>query len=162
VRKCVEVGAGPFGFLPLCDWIKDRTVIDPLADDYRRIELEMTGHTFYTDDVKRYSQNAETFIPELKGAVTGAIISRNAIDHSDDPLTILYNFAQYAAPGCYLLFWSEIWHLNGCDEGHRNITKTPAAIEALLTGLGFELKTPGGYQLNNPGLVDYGCVARKK
>jgi len=56
------------------------------------------------------------------------------IDHCEDPLKILHNIPEYAAPGCYLYFWCDIWHLTGLDEGHHNITHSEAMMEKIFQG----------------------------
>src|SRR6266851_3913929 len=38
-RKCLEIGSGPYGFLAPSYWIRNRIVIDPLIDHYRRAQL---------------------------------------------------------------------------------------------------------------------------
>ncbi|KZE34089.1 hypothetical protein IMF23_04245 [Chelatococcus daeguensis] len=160
-RKCLEIGSGPFGYLSPCYWIKDRVIIDPLIDQYRRIQIEMIGRTLFVPEITTYSAPAEPIIPDLVGAVDGAIICRNAIDHAEDPLAVLHTMATYAAPGCYLLFWTDIWHYPKPDEGHQNITKRPAVIDALIRGLGFEpIHTAETLRGPDEGL-EYGCLARK-
>jgi hypothetical protein len=98
-RKCLEIGSGPYGFLAPARWIADRTIIEPLAAQYKAAQLREIGKTFFTDDIKVYPNGAETLISELVGKIDGKIMSRNALDHCEDPLTILMNISQYAAPG---------------------------------------------------------------
>jgi hypothetical protein len=159
-RRSLEIGCGPFGYLAPCRWIKDRVFIDPLIDAYRAAQLRVAGRTLFTD-VETHSVSAETPISKLTNAVYGLIVCRNAIDHCEDPLLVLANISAYAAAGCYFLFWTDIWHLDGPDAGHRNITRSRAFMDMAIEGLGFrilrhskEVRTPGE-------CIEYGCVAHK-
>lgn len=161
-RKCLEIGSGPFGYLSPCGWIKDRVIIDPLVDTYRDTQLKLTGKTFFSDDIKRYNKTAETVIQELVGKVDGAIICQNALDHCNDPLKILCNASQYAKSGCYLLLWTDIWHLSGLDDGHRNITQSTHAMDALLIGLGFDIVRNVDLLRDQSEFIEYGRLACKR
>ena len=161
-RQCLEIGCGPFGYLAPCRWLKKRIFIDPLIEGYRSAQLRLTGRTLFTADVETHACSAETAIPRLVGAVDGLIVCRNAIDHCEDPLSVLANISAYAAPGCYFLFWSDIWHLDAPDAGHRNITKSGAFMDAAIEGLGF-LILRHCERVRNPGeCIEFGCVAMKK
>ena len=159
-KECLEIGSGPFGVVPLCDWMTKRTVIDPLADVYKQAQLDLSGETFFKE-MTLLSIPAEQFEPGLKNKIDGAIICRNAIDHAEDPLKILNNIAQYAAPGCYLLFWSDIWHEN-LDDGHRNITRSVELMDRLVDGLGFDVQWQHPLIRDQSEYIEYGCVARKR
>jgi hypothetical protein len=159
-RRSLEIGSGPFGFLAFAPWIKSRTIIDPLIDKYGAEQLRLFGRTFF-EDVETCNQTAEKRRPDLVGAIDGCIICQNALDHSEDPLAILFNLGQYAKPGCYLLFWSDIWHLGPPDEGHRNITRSREAMDTLFSGLGFEIVRRGAPIRNDNSTIEYGIVARK-
>lgn len=161
-RKCLEIGSGPFGHIAPCYWMTDRVIIEPLVDRYRSTQLELTGKTFFTDDIKCLASPAEQVIPELIGKVDGFIACRNALDHCEDPMTILLNLADYAAPGCWFLLWTDIWHLAGLDAGHHNITKAERAMDAYLEGLGFEIVKRGGKIRDAAEYVEYGVIARKR
>jgi hypothetical protein len=161
-RKGLEVGSGPFGYIAPCYWIKDRVIIEPLIDRYREAQLNLTGKTFFSDEIKGYSSPAEQVIPELVGKVDGFIACRNALDHCEDPMTILLNLSDYAAPGCWLLLWTDLWHLAGLDAGHHNITKTQRAMDAYLNGLGFDVVKRGETIRDPAEYVEYGIIARKR
>jgi hypothetical protein len=161
-RKCLEIGSGPYGFLAPASWIKDRVIIEPLADKYRQAQLNLIGKTFLTDDIQFYTTPAEVIIDDLVGNVDGAIICRNALDHCDDPLAIIGNMAKYAAPGCYLLLWTDLWHLQGIDDdGHHNITRSVDVMDALLGGLGFEILKQDALIRDKSEFVEYGRVAKR-
>ena len=160
-KRCLEVGSGPFGALAPNPVLRDRTIIDPLAEHYRDIQLALFGTTFFTPDIRLYARPAEQQVPELVNAVDGFIICRNCIDHCADPLTILYNISLYGRSGCWFLFWSDLWHSTTPDAGHRNITRTPEVIEALIKGLGFDVLQVGK-TIRESESIEYGCVARKR
>jgi hypothetical protein len=162
-RKCLEIGSGPYGFLLPAPWIKDRTIIEPLANEYRQAQLDLIGETFLTDDVRVYTTGAELVIDDLVGKVDGAIICRNALDHCEDALAIIANMSKYAASGCYLLLWTDIWHLQGIeDDGHHNITRSVEVMDALLEGLGFEILKHGDLIRDQSEFIEYGRVARRR
>jgi SAM-dependent methyltransferase len=161
-KVALEIGAGPFGALAPCNAFRRRIIIDPLGEQYRDIQFSAFGSTFFTPDIELHSIPAEREIAALVGAVDGLIVCRNCIDHCEDSLTILLNISRYARPGCWFLFWSDLWNLRGHDEGHRNITQSPDVIEALVAGLGFEILQLGRPIRNPKELVEWGCVARKK
>ena len=138
-RKCLDIGCGPWGYIFQLPWIERRVVIDPLASAYRRSQLEHHSRTLFTTDIEIHSMPAEVFIPQLSAAIDGCIISSNMLDHTADPLRVIENISRYAAPGCWLLLRTEIWHNAAPDEGHRDITRSITAIDALLSGLGFDV-----------------------
>jgi hypothetical protein len=160
-RSVLEIGSGPYGQISPCSWMTKRTVIDPLAESYRSIQMSMNGETFFPDEIEVISAPAETQIAHLVGKVDGAIFCRNALDHCEDPFSVLGNISAYAAPGCELFLWTDIWHLNGPDAGHRNITKSETFMDTAISALGFKLVR----RLKNirpPNeCLEYGCVARK-
>lgn len=154
-RKCLEIGSGPFGYLAPCNWMSDRVIIDPLVDQYREYQIKLAGDTLFTKDVVTYARPAESLVPELVGQVDGCIVCRNALDHCEDPLTVVHNVGLYAGSGAYLLLWTDLWHLTGLDEGHRNITRSIGAFDALLKGLGFEI-IQKGTSIRKPGeMIEY-------
>jgi hypothetical protein len=158
-RTSLETGSGPMGHLA---GMGRRIVIDPLIDKYRSYQIKRFGRTVWTDDIHTYSCAAESVISELKGAIDGSIICRNALDHTNDPLAVLAAISQYAAPGCYFLLWTDIWHLHGLTIGHRNITKSVAAMDALLVGLGFDIIQDGASIRAPHEFIEYGRVARRR
>src|SRR5262249_61922187 len=101
--------------------------------------LRLSGTTFGTADIETHAVPAEQIVEPLRGLVDGCIVSRNALDHMADPLAALEAIGAYAAPGCYLLLWCDIWHADGGDVGHRNITRSPSGLDRMLGGLGFEI-----------------------
>lgn len=161
-KTALEIGSGPFGFLCFATWPKERHIIDPLINSYREAHLKNFNTTLFTKDIKTHSISAETFVPELKGKIDGFIVCRNCIDHTEDPWKILYNISQYAAVGSYLLFWADIWHIDGANEGHRNVTKDGQVIEAFLLGQGYKIISRHHNQGGHDNTLDYGCLAIKE
>jgi hypothetical protein len=161
-RRCLEIGSGPFGYLGPTPWIEDRVIIDPLIDFYRDEEIRVAGSTFFTEEVSTYASPAEQLVPDLSGTIDGCIVCRNALDHTDDPLAVLNNVADYAVTGCYLLLWTDLWHLAGLDDGHRNITHSTTVMDRLLNGLGFEILKNGARVRPGDDYVEYGRLAQKR
>jgi len=122
-RRCLEIGCGSFGYLAPCYWIKQRTLIDPLIDEYRMLQLESCGATIYSG-IETFAEQAENRIDSLVGAIDGAIICRNAIDHCEDPLSVLANISAYAAPGCYFFLDRHLaprWHGRRTSQHHQEL-----------------------------------------
>jgi SAM-dependent methyltransferase len=158
-KTCLEIGSGPSGNLIYFWWAARRIIIDPLVVEYRDISLKFYGKTWF-DGIELIPINAETLQTSLIGNVNGAIICRNTLDHCANPMQVLENIAAYTAPGCYLLLWTDLHHIGGHDEGHRDITSNPAAFTRKLLDLGFEIEyiTPQKLGRNT---IHYGCRARK-
>jgi hypothetical protein len=161
-RQTLEIGSGPFGYLAPCWWIERRAIIDPLLDFYREEEIRIAGESWFTNDIAAYNRNAEDVVEELVGTVDGCIVSRNALDHMEDPLGVMHNIGCYAGLGCYLLFWTDIWHLHAPNQGHRQITRSPEALEALIIGLGFDVLKRSAPLREVGEALEYGCLAVKR
>jgi hypothetical protein len=160
-RKCLEIGSGPFGFLAPATWIRHRIVIDPLIDHYRAYEEELCGESWFSG-VRTIAAPAEQVVPDLVSAVDGCIVCQNALDHCEDALAVLDGISAYASPGCWLLLWTDLWHLLGLDEGHHNITRNPSVMDKLMCGLGFEIvRRADGVRAPNE-FIEYGRLCIKK
>jgi len=161
-RTALEIGSGPYGYLVWEHWISRRIVIDPLVERYRSQQKRMSGESLFTADIETHAIPAERVVTSLVGKIDGAIICRNALDHCEDPFEILNNIADYATSGCYLLLWSDIWHIGGAPIGHRNITRSSHLMDRLLDGLGFDI-LQNGSTVREPGqVIEYGRLARKR
>ena len=125
-------------------------------------ECELYKRTWYNDDLELYAHPAEDLISELVGAIDGAIMCRNTLDHCADPMRVLENIAAYAKPGCYLLLWTDLWHLHGHDEGHRNITTDKEGFKKSIRDLGFEILYSFDGVRQDGSTIEYGCRARKR
>lgn len=159
-KKCLEIGSGPCGFTNYWHFIRDWHVIDPLADEYKQMIMGIFGKTWWWPWINTHSHCAEKMIPELVGQIDGVIVCRNALDHVEDPIEVLNNIARYAAPGCKLLLWNDLYHVNGVDEGHRNICRSKNLFRLMITNRGFiiEYETPA---FRNGETIEFGCVAIK-
>jgi hypothetical protein len=81
-KTSMEIGSGTMGVLTRW-WVKDRIIIEPLLDQFKKASMEIFGKTFFTDDMKLYSQPAEPFLKEFEGKVDGTVLCTNAIDHAE-------------------------------------------------------------------------------
>ena len=161
-KKCLEIGSATEGILALMPWLNKRIIIDPLIIKYRDAQLNEWGKTIFTDDIKLYDQFAEVVIPELVGKIDGSIVCRNTLDHASDPWKILENMGIYAAEGCTLLLWTDIWHLKPLDAGHRNIIEDPVVFEDKIKELGFDIVRKLPDIGDHRPTIHYGCVAIKR
>lgn len=159
--RCLEIGGGAVGDLVLMPWIKERIIIDPLLDAYRKLQLDSFGKTLFTQDIQRYSQEAEIFIPLLENSISGFIFCTNTLDHCKDPWFVIQNISRYASPGCILLLWTDLWHLKGLNKEHSNITKDKDMFERELMRLGFQIERTFSDVRNDFSTIEYGCVAIK-
>ena len=159
-KNCLEIGSGPCGIANYWHFIRNWHVIDPLVADYKQMTLEMFGKTWWWDRLKLHPQNAELLLPDLIGRIDGVIVCRNCLDHTDDPIQVMNNMARYAAPGCKLLLWTDLYHTQGHDGGHRNICKTKDLFRTMITSNGFSIdyETPPFRQGET---IEFGCVATK-
>ncbi len=160
-KNNLEIGCGPVGSLLQWFWLKNVKVIDPLALEYKNCQLKEFKKTLFWPSVKIYSIKAEKYIPALKSSIDGVIMLRNALDHLEDPMKVMENTARYAKKGCTLLFWSDLWHLKGHDEGHNNITQSIPAFKALISGLGFKIIRDVPNVREGNDTIEYGCRALK-
>jgi hypothetical protein len=71
---------------------------------------------------------------------------------------IVSNIARYAAPGCKLLFWSEMNHGAEPDIGHYNITDDVADFLRFIEAMGFRVDR---HFSHHPSMPDLGIVATK-
>lgn len=161
-KKCLEIGSATEGILAIMPWLTKRTIIDPLVVKFRDVQRNEFGKTIFTDDVQLHGQIAEIVMPELVGKIDGCIVCRNTLDHAVDPWKILENIGAYAAEGCTLLLWSDIWLLRPADVGHRNITKDPAEVENKIKALGFDIVRKLPEIGDHRPTIHYGCVAVKR
>ncbi len=144
--------------------VKKQYMMDPLAYKYKAIEIELFGDSFF-EGTQIYANPAEEIKTELINTIDGFIFCRNAIDHSADPLSILNNISDYAMKGCYLLFWCDIWHVMGGDDGHHSITKSIPVMDKIFKGLGFKkIITMDKIRIGNEleRFVEYGGVFIKE
>jgi len=160
-KTCIEIGVAVAGPIAFWTGLKRRILIDPLLDKYRELVLEIIGEeSWFTDDIEYYSTKGEFKLQNLIEQIDRAIISRNCLDHCDSPWKVLENLSLYAKTGCYLLLWTDLWHLHGSDEGHRNITKNRNEFADMIRKMGWKILREVNIR-NDGSTIEYGCVARK-
>jgi hypothetical protein len=159
-RAILDIGSGPVPMPALWQWAERRVVIDPLADSYDAAIRTMFGRSWW-EGILRYATAAEVFHGDLSGQIDGAIICRNCLDHCAEPYLILSNIASYAAPGCALLLWSDLYHIDGHDHGHTDITRDKSGFKRLVENLGFKVLRETPYQ-EGRGTIQFGCFAVKQ
>lgn len=160
-KQCLEIGSGAAGDLTVMSWFKKRIFIDPLIDEYRKLQVRKFGRTVFSQNVEAYSQEAEICIPSLENSVDGFILCVNTLDHCENPWLVLRNIGKYAAKGCKLLLWTDIWHLSGLNKEHRNITKDKKAFTKGLEQLGFGIDRLLADIRNDSSVIEFGCIATK-
>ena len=77
----------------MCPWIEKRTIIDPLAEQYKAAQTRVAGGTLLADIIAIYTTPAEQTIAALIGSIDSVIVCQNAIHHYEDPLAVLSNIA---------------------------------------------------------------------
>jgi len=159
-KNCLEVG--PCCSTVLANWwfIKNRYIIEPLLSKIKEYQTARFGYTLF-DETINYACPAEILITELIGKIDGAIICRNCIDHTPNWPFVLNNMVSYMAPGATLLIWNDIYHLDGVDEGHYDITDNIENYKSLLSNLGLIIGYEFSYDVNKRRALNYGCIAQK-
>jgi hypothetical protein len=157
-KTCLEIGSCTSSILSGWDTAAERFVIEPLADKVSAWQCENLGFSLY-EGLTTYSLGADQYIEALERKVDGAIFCRNCIDHSPDWAFILSNISSYALPGCRLLLWNDIFHLDGTDSGHYDLTKDPYAMKRLISRLGFDIMRE--YNDSSRRDLNWGCFAIK-
>jgi hypothetical protein len=158
-KKCLEIGSCTSSMLSSWDTTTKRFVIEPLADKVSTWQRENIGFSLY-EGLTTYSVGADKYIESLEGIIDGAIYCRNCIDHSPNWMFILSNISAYAAPGCRLLLWNDIFHLDGTDSGHYDLTEDPNDMRRLISALGFVVKRE--YINTERRDQNWGCFAIKQ
>ncbi|SRR5258706_3975801 len=162
-KNCMEIASGPCGIFPFWqNWLEgNKTIIDPLINDYYDV-VALKGQNWFDQSIIKYAVEAEELLDEYNNKIDGFILCRNGLDHCSNPYLVLENIGKYAASGCKFLFWSDIWHNQPPDEGHRQITKDINEFEKFILNNNFELirRTP---QVRPEGMtIEYGGVFIKK
>jgi hypothetical protein len=158
-KRCLEIGSCTSSILSSWDTASDRIVIEPLAERVSKWQMENLGFSLY-EGLTTHSIGADEYLPALKNQIDGAIYCRNCIDHSPNWMFILSNISSYAAPGCKLLLWNDIYHVNGTDSGHYDLTQDPAAMKRLIHALGFDIIRE--YIDQEREDLNWGCYASKR
>jgi hypothetical protein len=157
-RRLLEVGPGPLPAIAYFPQASLRVAIDPLISKYSAEISAAFGDDPVFAGIRCHAAKAEELFAEYEGKIDGAIVCRNALDHLDHPEFVLSNFATYAAPGCALLLWTDLFHLNGHDEGHHNITRDVSSFSRLISNLGFRIERRCPPNEGRPTIA-FGCFA---
>jgi hypothetical protein len=158
-KRCLEIGSCTSSMLSSWDTASERFVIEPLADRVSAWQREHLGFSLY-EGLTTYSIGADEYLPSLDRLINGAIYCRNCIDHSPNWMFILSNISTYAGPGCKLLLWNDIYHVNGADSGHYDLTQDPASMSRLIHALGFDIERE--YIDKEREDLNWGCYASKR
>lgn len=158
-KACLDVG--PCVFSPLANWdgIREGYAIEPLGNHIRDWQRKNLGRSVF-DKMTLLSVPADVFQPGLVGKIDGALHCRNMLDHTPHWAFVLSNMSAYAAPGCRLLFWTDIDHRGAADEGHFDIYPDSAALERLVDQLGFSIQRT--FSDSNRPELNWGCFAVRR
>lgn len=164
-KVSMEICSGPVGALSV--WRQGtRIIVDPLVNQYADYQKRQFGESVFDGaDTILVARPAEEINIDFVNQVDGCIVIRNSLDHCLNPRHVIDNIGLYARAGCALLFWSELRHTKGADEGHRDVCETPEEMKSWINRAGFEIiyDTPRIIPEHlDLGIIEYGCFARKK
>lgn len=158
-KTCLDVG--PCAISPLGSWdvASSRHIIEPLHEKIAAWQIENLGRSAF-EGLTCHSQRAEQPVDALRGAVDGAILCRNMLDHTPQWPFVMQVISEYAQPGCRLLLWTDLDHRGTEDVGHYNITTDVGSFQRLVQSFGFRIvrtcNDPNRAELN------WGCFAIKE
>lgn len=162
-RTCVDVGCGCDGFVPFWKSAGKRILVDPLVEEYQKLILEESermgcpGFSWF-DGCEMIPRRATEV--NLEGDV---IVFRNALDHDDDPVSLLHAALRMGRKGARLYFWSELTHHERRNDGHHEVPLTATQIIDQVRNKGwkiirrFKAVSGPGYQMGE----ELGFVADK-
>jgi hypothetical protein len=158
-KACLDVG--PCVFTPLVTWhgIGASAAIEPLGEAVRDWQQRHFGKLVF-DDLELRTVGADVFIPEYESRFDGVIHCRNMLDHTPNWPFVLSNISAYAAPGCHLLFWTDIDHHGIADAGHFDICSDAVQLKRLIQRLGFDIERD--FEASDRPEANWGCVAVKQ
>lgn len=157
-KNVLEIG--PCVASPLVTWdvAAEKHVIEPLYEEIASYQRKTFGTTCF-EGLVCHARPAEDLIDGLAGRIDGAVMIRNCLDHTPNWPFILSNIASYMTPGAYLLLWTDLYHRDGVDEGHYNLTESTDAFRRLIENFGFRMV--GTYSNMDSPEVNFGCMARR-
>jgi len=151
---------GPCVSTPTYAWdtAAKRYAIEPLYKPIVAWQRANLGVSCF-EGIECFAKPAEERIDKLVGAVDGAILCRNMLDHTPLWPFVLSNISAYAAPGCKLLFWTDLDHHGTADEGHYDIGSDKKTFKNLIEALGFKIIRE--YSIKERTDSNWGCYAEK-
>jgi hypothetical protein len=151
---------GPCVFSPLAnlEGAAERICLEPLHREIDAWQRQHLGGSLF-QGMTCHAVGAETFLPEYRAAIDGAIYCRNMLDHTPRWAFVLANISAYAARGCKLLLWTDLDHRGDADDGHYDLTDDEGAFKRLLVQLGFRVIRE--YRQQARPTLNYGCFAEK-
>jgi hypothetical protein len=155
----MDIGPCVFSPLPAWDFLSKTIAIEPLGTKIKDWQIANLGSSTF-DGMDLRSIGADVYVPEFAGAIDGVIYCRNMLDHTPHWPFVLSNIGAYAAPGCQLLFWTDIDHGGTGDEGHFDINPDSNAVKRLVEQLGFQVLREYEDSLRHES--NWGCVATKQ
>lgn len=157
-KRVMEIGPCVASELASWDIAAERYIVEPLYGQIAAYQRKVFGTTCF-EDLVCYDKPAEELIDELVGRIDGAVLVRNCLDHTPGWPFILSNIALYTTPRAYLLLWTDLYHHDGVDAGHYNLTQNKDAFRRLIENIGFRiLKT---YSHSESADINFGCLARR-
>jgi ubiquinone/menaquinone biosynthesis C-methylase UbiE len=126
-KVVVDIGSGPLGFPSACP-ARVSISVDPLHDRYAAAGLLLDGAAAI-----HLSARAER-IPLLASSVD-VVVTRNALDHVDDPHAVLAEVQRLLKPGGTLIANFDVDHTPSTTEPH---SLSVAAVKAALSTMAIE------------------------
>lgn len=155
-KRCLDIG--PCVMSPLAAWdvAGQRHVVEPLYPKIHEWQIQNLGASAF-EELVCHDQAAEQGIEELYGAVDGAILCRNMLDHTPQWPFVLQQISAYSAVGCRLLLWTDLHHHGTEDIGHYDITSDVDAFRRLVSQFGFRILRD--WQDTERADTNWGCFA---
>jgi len=100
-KRVLDIGCGPAGSLEWAGMAAERIGLDPLADAYRKLGIELHQMTYVNAPVERIP------FPQGYFEIVAAI---NSLDHVEDPRRAIREICRVTAPGAALLLIVEVNH----------------------------------------------------
>lgn len=155
-KSCLDIG--PCVMSPLAGWdvAGQRHVVEPLYPQIHEWQIKHLGASVF-EGLVCHGQAAEQGIKELYGAIDGAILCRNMLDHTPQWPFVLQQISAYSAVGCRLLLWTDLHHHGTEDIGHYDITSDVDAFKRLVSQFGFRILRD--WQDEERADTNWGCFA---
>lgn len=160
-KRLMDIGCGPLP--PLCSLsthARDTYLLDPLILQYDSLVKSLFGETWSQPNVHCLIPPHNDFLPNLRCAIDGLLVCHNTLDHSDNPWAILESLSHYTAPGCALMFWTDVHYHFTPDAGHHSIAASLSPILSRLEPYFNIQRVVPTYPHHNT--LHYGCFAVRR